>query len=111
MFLGMASDAMASFRRSAAWSLVVLVLVVFGCSNSSSSGSSSGCGSGCGSNAAAICKINTSAMLCPGRITIECFADATPDAKDQCTAAIKQSTEVIYCCTSNAGDGTAGAAP
>ncbi|MFO0613651.1 MAG: hypothetical protein U0414_13730 [Polyangiaceae bacterium] len=95
---------MASLRRPAAWSLVALF--VFGCSSSSSSGSS-----GCGSSAAAVCKINTNAMLCPGRITIECFADATPDAKDQCTAAIKQSTEVIYCCTSNADAASGGGAP
>lgn len=93
-------------RRPLARSFVALfVFAVFGCSSSSGSGCSGG-------SSTQICKFDTSAMLCPNRITLVCYEDATPDAKDQCTAAIKQGTQVIYCCTSNAeaasADGGAG---
>lgn len=92
---------MPSLRRPAVWSFVVLF--VFGCSSSSSSSSG-----GCGSSATQVCKIDTSALLCPNRITLLCFEGATPDAKDQCTAALKQSTQVVYCCTSDADPGAGG---
>lgn len=95
-------------HRPVVWSFAALF--VFGCS-SSSSGSSGGCGS----NVARVCKIDTSAMLCPNRITLICFEGATPEAKDQCTAALKQDTQVVYCCTSNAesasADGEGGGGP
>lgn len=88
---------MLSKRRPVRWSLVALLVSVFlGCSSSSGSG---GCSGG---SSTQICKFDTSAMLCPNRITLVCYEDATPDAKDQCTAALKQSTQVVYCCTSNA---------
>ena len=80
----------------------LLVLCVLGCSTSGSSG---GCG---GSATDKTCTIDTMATTCPGEFTLECDNGAVPFSKSQCKEAIKQDTQVIYCCVNQAEPGADG---
>lgn len=75
-----------------AFAFAFVALILFGCSSS---------GSGCGSSSAQFCKIDLTANICPGRVTVSCFEGATPESKATCTEAIKQEPEVVYCCAIN----------
>ena len=97
----MVSVPTASYRRP--WFPSLVILVFLGCSNASSS--SSGCGSGSGSQ---ICTIETMATTCPGQITLECDEGALPYSKSQCVEAIRQDTQVLYCCVNQADPGSDG---
>lgn len=85
------------------WALAVLVLL--GCSDSSSD---SGCSS---SSSAQACDIDTMATVCGDRITIRCVDGEAPEAEGQCERAIEQDEEAIYCCTSDAAEAAGGAPP
>ena len=88
--------------RPAHWALAVLVLL--GCSDSSSD---SGCSS---SSSAQACDIDTMATVCGDRITIRCI-DGEAEAEGQCEMALEQDEEAIYCCTSDAAEAVGGAPP
>ncbi|HVY45617.1 MAG TPA: hypothetical protein VHB21_07040 [Minicystis sp.] len=84
--------------RRRPWLPASLVLLVLSCSTSSGS-SSQGCGSG---STTQTCDIDTMATTCPGQITLECHDGAVPYSKKQCTEAIQQDTETVYCCVNDA---------
>jgi hypothetical protein len=74
----------------------LVVMFALGCSDSQGS---NGCGSGTSTQR---CEINTTATVCGDLITMECFDGDTPDATAQCTLALEQADESVYCCTNAA---------